>query len=1175
MLNLTNIVKDYVTGDTTVRALDNVSIAFRKNEFVSILGHSGCGKTTMLNIIGGLDRYTSGNMYIKGVSTEQYNASDWDTYRNHSVGFVFQSYNLIPHQTVLANVELALTLSGVSKAERRKRAVEVLERVGLGDQINKKPNQMSGGQMQRVAIARALVNDPEILLADEPTGALDTDTSVQIMDILKEISKDKLIIMVTHNPELAEQYSDRIVRLKDGMIVGDTRPFSPEEEMAEVAELNAREEAEAEAGNTTEIEIKKKKKKKPSMSFWTALTLSFNNLLTKKTRTFLTSFAGSIGIIGIALILSLSNGINAYIGRVQRETLSSYPIVLQKEEVDMTAMLGALMMQSKPIENKEENRIYTNPVSYTLLNSMLNPHTHVNNLTKFKGFIENNAEFKGYTELIRYNYDVDINAYLIDKSNNYYKADMTTLFESMASEAMGGGSSSGGSMSSMMNNAAVLGDIWEEILPPEAGSTELVHSMIKDQYELVAGKWPESKNDILLVISSDNTISDLSLYSLGLATTDEMVKAVVDAMNGIVADVNSMESYTYDQFVYSGEGDTEYVKYMVVPTSDYYVKKDGVWVDARTLEDTMQLNSIISGGVELKISGIIRPDPEATSSSLTGTLVYTSLLTDYLMAETETSPVVKAQKDSPTIDVLTGLPFEAAQVVGSADKFKEYLSTCSDARVAWIYREILTGKDDAKINKEVEAYLTSLGVGKVPTDPAQHEAYKADLINKIVAQAGQLGQDNETMLRAYLSMLDANQLYVQIFNYVKAEVEATYDAAAQEIINTVINEPDKVELDAELMKAMFRMLLFTHPDSLIDMYENMMQGQSADGMTPEMVYNALVKAMDMYGNGNDYQNMYYVIKTRFGQDQYLMKAYLKYRYKAVTALTDEQINNLIATYTFDSNGGTLYPAFLAELEADAESYYKTYMASKQSDDKKNAKLSAAFKAAIEGGVYTDAQLKGFYEDNKLVPKSSSSTFDENLSIMGYASKDDPSSISIYARSFEEKELIADIIKQYNEDQEDENDKISYTDYVGLIMSSVTTIINAITYVLVFFVSISLVVSSIMIGIITYISVLERTKEIGILRAIGASKRDVSRVFNAETLIVGFASGMIGIIVTLLLNIPIAIIIKHLSGISGLAALPVAGGIALVIISMLLTFVAGLIPSGIAAKKDPVESLRSE
>ena len=1168
MLNLTNIVKDYATGDTAVRALDDISIAFRRNEFVSILGHSGCGKTTMLNIIGGLDRYTSGNMYIKGVSTEEYTSSGWDAYRNHSIGFVFQSYNLIPHQTVLSNVELALTLSGVSKTERRKRAVEVLERVGLGDQINKKPSQMSGGQMQRVAIARALVNDPEILLADEPTGALDTDTSIQIMEILKEISKDKLIIMVTHNPELAEQYSDRIVRLKDGKIIGDTNPFSAEDEAKEVAAIIKDEEAADQSGSETELEIKKKKKKKPSMSFLTALSLSFNNLLTKKTRTFLTSFAGSIGIIGIALILSLSNGINAYIGRVQRETLSSYPITIMKEEIDMSSMLGALMQQSEPIQNKEEGKVYTNPVSYTLLNSMLNPDKHVNNLGKFKEFVDGSDKIKEHSQLIRYGYNVDINAYLIDDKNSYYKADMTSLFETMANEAMGGSSSS--SMSGMMSGASALGNIWQEILPPDASSDGMVHSMIKEQYDLVAGKWPESKSDILLVISGDNTISDLSLYSLGLTTTTEMLEAVIEAMKGNVADINDMASYTYDQLIYTGEGDTEYINYMIVPTSDYFVQKDGKWVDARELDDKIQLNGIISGGTELKITGIIRPNPEATSASLNGTLVYTSALTDFLMSEIENSEIVKAQKASPTVDVFTGLPFEAPTVVGSAQNFRDYLASCTVSQAARMYYEILMGKDEAVIESQVASYLSGLGVGAVPTDPAEQAVYKTDLINKIVAQAGHLSPDDEAMLKGYLSMLSADQLYVEIKSYIRKEVEATYETAALEKVNAIINEPDAAELEAETVKVALGIMYASKPEMLSMLYQQMLQ-QSPAGMSQEMIYTTLLTVVDLMAQGSEATGMGNGVLTMLGIDNTVTKQYLFARYKAVTAMSDEQINSFINS--LDDN--MLLSTFKNEVKAEAVNNYKQNGAALQSQEKKDAKLAGAFKAAVEGGVYSDDQLKGFYEDNHLVPKSSQYTYNEMLSKFGYTSKSDPSYISIYPLSFEDKEIIAELIAEYNGSQTSDEDKISYTDYVGLIMSSVTSIINAITYVLVFFVSISLVVSSIMIGIITYISVLERTKEIGILRAIGASKRDVSRVFNAETLIVGFASGMIGIIVTVLLNIPITIIIKHLSGISGLSTLPIAGGIILVLISMLLTFVAGLIPSGIAAKKDPVESLRSE
>ena len=1195
MLNLTNIVKEYVTGDTTVRALDNVSISFRKNEFVSILGHSGCGKTTMLNLIGGLDRYTSGNMFIKGVSTEQYNASDWDAYRNHSVGFVFQSYNLIPHQTVLANVELALTLSGVSKSERRKRAAEVLTRVGLADQLHKKPSQMSGGQMQRVAIARALVNDPEILLADEPTGALDTDTSVQIMEILREISKDKLIIMVTHNPELAEQYSDRIVRLKDGAIIGDTNPFSAEDEAKEVAEIYHSEAQQSLSGN--ENEIATKKKKKPSMSFFTALSLSFNNLLTKKTRTFLTSFAGSIGIIGIALILSLSNGINAYIDRVQRETLSSYPITIQQEEVDMTAMLATLMSQGTSNNTpKEENRVYTNPVSYTLLESMLNPHTKVNNLKKFKEYVQNDQSMLEYAELIRYGYNVDINAYLLDKTNKYTKADITALFEGMASQMMGGSSSS---MSSLMTDSAMLGsNIWEELLPAENGSNDLFHSMIKEQYQLVAGTWPQSKNDVLLVISADNTISDLSLYALGLTSIEEMLKTMTDVQAGISVDVSSMPSYSFDQLIYTsvgpdGQPDKEYISYRIIPTSDYYVQVGGKWVDIRTLSESEQnskLNSIVSLGEELRISGIIRPDPEATAASLTGTLVYTSALTEHLMNKTINSAVVKAQLADPSIDVITGLPFTKPNVQGSAQLFKEYLGIGTDKqlsneRLAEIYKAILSGKyNEAEYNKTVanttKMFLIGMGVNEPPTDPALVASYKTELVNKVIGlAAGMGGYMNEADMKNFLDILSAEQLYYYLYSSVEAQVIANLENDAEEKLASIINTPDAVELDAAATLYAFELIYKTHPESLVSMYTVLMglpEG-SAAGMTPKLVYDSVVTAMQLYAQGSVNENYSAKIISAIGMadaDGALMRACLRYRYSVVTAMTQDQINAFVSSLP-TSGAGSLYSTFKNEINAAAIAVYAQSGTLTQSEAKKNTKLSAAFISNVES-VYTDNQLKEFYNSELIVPKvSTNKNIETTLKLLGYVTEDSPSYISIYPKSFEDKERIADLIEAYNLAQTDDDDKISYSDYVGLIMSSVTTIVNAITYVLVFFVSISLVVSSIMIGIITYISVLERTKEIGILRAIGASKRDISRVFNAETLIVGFCSGMIGIIVTIILNIPISIIIKMLAGISGLSTLPVMGGIILVVISMLLTFIAGLIPSGIAAKKDPVESLRSE
>ena len=1167
MLILKNIVKDYVTGDTTVRALDDVSLAFRKNEFVSILGHSGCGKTTMLNIIGGLDKYTSGVMAIKGVTTEQYRDSDWDTYRNHSIGFVFQSYNLIPHQTVLSNVELALTLSGVSKAERRRRATEVLEKVGLGDQLHKKPSQMSGGQMQRVAIARTLVNDPEILLADEPTGALDTDTSVQIMEILKEISKNKLIIMVTHNPELAARYSDRIIRLSDGMIIDDSNPFSFDEEQKEVADVKIAE-AELEENEQATAVTKNKKKKKPSMSFWTALALSFNNLLTKKTRTFLTSFAGSIGIIGIALILSLSNGINAFIDRVQRETLSSYPITIQKEEVDMTALVAGLMQQSKPVENPEPDKVYVNPVTYGMLTSMLNPHTTQNNLKDFKAYLDSgNSGIENYTQLVKYGYKVSINPYLKDANSKYYKADVNDLFTYIMKEA--GMSYGESSMSTMVSYGNT---IWQEMLPPTSGSDDLMHGMIKEQYDLIAGAWPTSKNEVVLVVTSDNAITDIALYSLGLYTSDEIFKIVVDASKGIQTDTNI--SYNFDDLIYTGEGDTNYISYKIIPSSSYYqyMDTDGdktpdKWVDLRTSDSDIDLNAIVTNGLDVKITGIIRPNPEATSGAISGTIAYTSALTDYLVEEIKNSEIVKAQLADTKHDVFTGLPFVAETITAAAKPgaFQSYLATATVAQKAELYKAIITTPSKQYIDTTLNAYLVSLGVEEAKND-------REKLIAIVMEYAG---QGNEQFAQLYFDGMSADELYKFIRNFAEEAIRTSYASETQAKIDGIINAPNDVEFDAERAKIALRVIYSHNPNSmkqiLIAIQQSMGQSLNAspDSMSNAQIYSMLVNVFDEYGRSfATSSNMSTMLMLSF--DTEIQKIYLKDRYKTNTKLSDAQIDEIL------NNASNISVLFYNEFDSEAKENYALNMAHSQSESRKNEKLDAAFEeylSTIDLNTEAGKQLVSSYYDEH-IPKKSPTEYEDNLELMGFADKEDPDSISIYANSFEDKEIIAQIIEDYNNTKE-EKDRISYTDYVGLIMSSVTSIINAITYVLIFFVSISLVVSSIMIGIITYISVLERTKEIGILRAIGASKRDISRVFNAETLIVGFASGMIGIIVTVLLNIPITLIIKYFSGISGLATLPVLGGLILVLISMGLTVFAGLIPSGIAAKKDPVESLRSE
>lgn len=833
MLELTNITKDYVSGDTTVKALKGVSIKFRKNEFVSILGQSGCGKTTLLNIIGGLDRYTDGDLSIDDISTKKYKDKDWDTYRNNRIGFVFQSYNLIPHQTVLSNVELALTLSGVSKGERRKRAMEVLEKVGLGDQIHKKPNQMSGGQMQRVAIARALVNNPDILLADEPTGALDSATSIQIMNILKDISKDKLIIMVTHNPELADKYSSRIIRLLDGKVVDDTNPYNGKE-----CDDDKATDKQDSKNNKSEETGKKAKKQKTSMSFATALSLSLNNLMTKKARTILTAFAGSIGIIGIALILSLSHGMRSYIHRVEQDTLSGYPLTIQKTAVDYSSFLG--MGEEKKIEDKQPGRIYSNSMMSDMINKMLTSVT-VNDLKSFMSYIESDESgIKDLTNDIQYSYDVDLNIYKADTSKGIFKVNPSTVFESLGMDQM----TQGGSMSMMGNT-----DAWSEMIDNE--------ELIKSQYDILDGRLPQEYNEVVLVVDKDDMISEYSLYALGLIDISQLQKVFAQMQMGNVPEENLNDeqvSFTYDELLNQ--------TFKLVVNTDVYVKDGNGYKDMSSDEEFMK--QLLAKSVDIKIVGILKPNGDASNASITTNVAYTNKLTQYLINTVNDSDIVKEQLANPAVDVFTGEPF----------------------------------------------------------------------------------------------------------------AENSYEA--------------------------------------------------------------------------------------------------------------------------------------------------------------------------------------------------------NLTKLGVANLEDPASINIYPKDFKSKEKIVDIIDEYNAKLKAEGkEEIEYTDYVGLMMSSVSTIINAISYVLIAFVAISLVVSSIMIGIITYISVLERTKEIGILRSIGASKKDVSRVFNAETVIVGFVAGMIGIIITLLLNIPINIIIKNITDISGMSKLPVSGGVALVVISIILTFIAGLIPARVASKKDPVIALRTE
>ena len=867
MLELKNITKDYISGDTKVEALKGVSIKFRKSEFVSILGQSGCGKTTLLNIIGGLDKYTSGDLIINNKSTKEFKDRDWDAYRNYSIGFVFQSYNLIPHQTILSNVELALTLSGVSRKERTKRAIEALEAVGLKEQMHKKPNQLSGGQMQRVAIARAIVNNPDIILADEPTGALDTKTSMQVMDILKEISKDKLVIMVTHNSELAEKYSTRIIKILDGVITDDSNPYDEKTEIKEE---------------------KNEKKKKTSMKFFTALRLSLNNLMTKKGRTILTSFAGSIGIIGIALILSISNGVQSYINKVEEETLSSYPITIQESTVDMTSMIENMMGENSENEEKHnDNKIYSSNVMGELLTT-LSSKIESNNLTELKKYIDaGNNGISDNANAIQYSYNLNLNLYKEDTSNGVVQVNPSTVMDAIGmGEIMDASQNS--SMSSMFGTSSSMSntDVWQEMLDNE----ELLHL----QYDVLAGTWPQAYNEVVLIVNENNEISDYTLYTLGLKDQKELEEDWKAIENGEQIEEHEQTSYTYDELLN--------LSFKLILNSDYYQKENEMWIDKSGDEEYMKEK--IANAESLKVVGIIKQNDQSVAAGMSSGIGYLKDLKEYVINKSNESEIVKEQKENPNINVFTGLEFR---------------------------------DDDEQFN---------------------------------------------------------------------------------------------------------------------------------------------------YNNLSNEQKL------------------------AMAQLSTEQIAEMMEAYTENVNA----------------------------------------------------------------------TYENNLEKLGAIDLNSPSLINIYPKDFEAKDNITKAIEEYNQKQRDEGKEentISYTDLVGIMMSSVSQIIDIISYVLIAFVAISLIVSSIMIGIITYISVLERTKEIGILRAIGASKKDISRVFNAETFIIGLISGLIGIGITVLLTIPINSIIFSLTGVEINVSLPAVAGIILVAISMILTIIAGLIPAKMASKKDPVIALRTE
>ena len=999
MLELKNIKKVYHTGGEDIEALKGIDLKFRECEFVSILGPSGCGKTTLLNIIGGLDQYTSGDLIINGRSTKEYKDRDWDAYRNHSVGFVFQSYNLIPHQTVLANVELSLSLSGVPKKERRRRAREALEKVGLADQIKKKPAQLSGGQMQRVAIARAIVNNPDIILADEPTGALDTETSIQVMDILKEIAKDRLVVMVTHNPELAEKYSTRIVRMLDGKIISDSMPPTDEEIREETARAQSREEL-------------NRKKKKPSMSLGTSFGLSLKNLFTKKGRTALTSFAGSIGIIGIALIYAVSQGTTTFIDSVQEETLASYPLTIEKQNVDMSTLLSTFMGKAKSVSEHGDDAIYQKAMLYEMTNAMSSMDTQENDLKAFKKYIEKEradktSKLSKALAGVQYTYDIDLQIYtknvdgtiihsdtedlMVDLMKKYLNVDMSSMLTLRDQSILG-------RTSSFMSSSTAL---WRELIPGNNG--EPVNDVIKKQNDLIYGRWPKSYDEIILFVDKNNEIDDMTLYALGLKPEEEIKKLMEASVNHTKVDYKA-EKWSFEEICN--------MDFRTILNSDAYTydEKTGTYTDLRNTEAGLQY--LYDNALKLHVVGIAKPSKNSIASSDRSYIGYTNKLTEYIIQHASQSGAVKAQKENPNRDIFTGLPFKDSDgtitTEKKAEEFKKYVSSLDASGKAATYIKIMSIPSEEDIQQFVAGTLANLS---------------------------------------------------------RDEMEAAIAPAIEQ-----------------------------------------QTGMEADKIS-----------------------------------EYL------------SSMSDEDLKGLMT-------------------QALTEKYRNQYASqvSKKMSTMSNEQLAAALDRALPH--YTDEMCAKFYDE---VLEFSDSTYEENLKKLGDVDLDNPASVNLYASSFADKDVIKDAIADYNK-KVDDLKEIKYTDYVGLMMSSVTTIINSITYVLIAFVAVSLIVSSIMIGVITLISVQERTKEIGILRAIGASKRNVSSMFSAETVIIGFTSGLMGVAITYLLCIPINLILHRLTGLNNLnAMLPPQTAVILIMISMLLTLIAGIIPSRSAAKKDPVVALRTE
>ena len=1105
MLQLLNICKSYTTADFTQTALDNVSVSFRDNEFVAILGPSGSGKTTLLNIVGGLDHYDSGNLIIDGISTEQYKDKDWDAYRNNRIGFVFQSYNLIPHQTVLSNVELALTLSGVSRAERHDRAVAALQKVGLGDHVNKKPSQLSGGQMQRVAIARALINDPEILLADEPTGALDSKTSVQIMDLLTEIANDRLVIMVTHNPELAEDYATRIVTLTDGVIRSDTDPYEPTAEDMRVSEKPAR---------------------RTKMSFLTALSLSFKNLMTKKGRTLMTAFAGSIGIIGIAAILSLANGVNNYIKSVEEETLSEYPLQIQSTGFDMTSMMLGAATGAGGNTGEAEGDGDQDKVGVTEMVTNMFSSIGSNDLASLKEYLDSGqSDIDQYTNAIEYTYNVAPQIY----SSNTDKLRQVNPDKSLSALGLGSTASSNSLMSMSMST-----DVFYE-MPSDP-------NLYESQYDVKAGHWPENHNEVVLVLTGNGNISDFMLYTLGLRDAnefDDMVKKF--AAEEEVTTPDNIEQPTYDDILG--------ITFKLVQATDYYVHDDefNVWKDKT--DDTDYMRNLVNNGEDVKIVGIVQPREDATATMLSSGINYPSTLTDYVIEQAASSTIVKDQLAHPDTNVFTDKPF-GEEDDGEGFDMQSLFTIDGDAiQAAFKFDESALTSGLSGMSLDLSGL--SLDMGSLPAFDG----------SSIALDPSSIDMSN---------LVDFSDIKLDL-----GDVQPTMDSA-------------KMQAAMEDIMAGFN-----------PWYANWAQEQVAQGKVPTMEDGAKAyleseevqkKIADAIMGSIDMKQATEALQTQLQQQ---LSAKMQQAVPAMAQALESQLQASITT-AMSSYMQNVLGAYMQQMQTALETQVSAAM--QQSMNQIAANMSNAM--SIDESAFANAFQMNMDENDltelmmSMMGKEDAS-YDNNLKKLGYADFNKPSGIDIYPIDFESKEKVIGILDAYNDRMtaDGEDDKvITYTDFVGTLMASVTDIVNMISYVLVAFVAISLVVSSIMIGVITYISVLERKKEIGILRSIGASKGDISRVFNAETIIVGFTAGVIGIGLTMLACIPANAIVYSLFDVANVASLPWQAAVnatrrgpavpwraavILVAISVFLTFLAGLIPSSAASRKDPVEALRSE